>query len=111
MSSIQCLLQDWAYHSFVFFDDGTIVDTRRASRLQLAPKDLTADQFDVSVPLLWYPADPDRYDRSRSCAAPALTLMRKVATRLRQLDSRGKQDVLDHMLVRRNISQFNIYDI
>ena len=29
-------------------------------------KDLTADQFDISVPQLWYPADPSRYDRSGS---------------------------------------------
>ena len=29
-------------------------------------KDLTADQFDIYVPQLWYPADPSRYDRSGS---------------------------------------------
>ena len=31
-------------------------------------KDLTADQFDISVPQLWYPADPSRYDRSGSAS-------------------------------------------
>ena len=34
-------------------------------------KDLTADQFDISVPQLWYPADPSRYDRSGSANEPA----------------------------------------
>ncbi|CAJ1432927.1 unnamed protein product, partial [Effrenium voratum] len=50
--------QDWAYHSFVAFEDGHIAD-------------LTADQFDVSVPQLWYPADPSRYDRSSHPAEAA----------------------------------------
>lgn len=50
--------KDWAYHSFVLFDDGHIAD-------------LTADQFDISVPQLWYPADPSRYDRSSHRAEEA----------------------------------------
>lgn len=39
--------EDWAHHSFLLFDDGTIAD-------------ITADQFD-DVPQLWWPADRTRY--------------------------------------------------
>ena len=37
-----------APHAFVRFDDGSILD-------------LTADQFDSSLPRVWWPADPARY--------------------------------------------------
>jgi len=39
--------QDWAHHSFLMFEDGSIADT-------------TADQFD-DVPQIWWPADRSRY--------------------------------------------------
>ena len=36
-------------HAFVLFEDGSIAD-------------VTADQFDASLPPIWWPADPTRYD-------------------------------------------------
>jgi len=39
--------EDWAHHTFLVFDDGSIAD-------------ITADQYD-DVPQLWYPADERRY--------------------------------------------------
>jgi len=49
--------QDWAHHTFLVFDDGTIAD-------------ITADQFG-NVPQLWWPADETRYtfDTSKPDAA------------------------------------------
>merc|ERR1719210_1168785 len=49
--------EDWAHHTFLVFDDGSIAD-------------ITADQFD-DVPQLWWPADEARYtfDSSKPDAA------------------------------------------
>lgn len=40
--------EDWAHHSFLLFDDGSIAD-------------ITADQFNSCLPQLWWPADLGRY--------------------------------------------------
>eukprot|EP00439_Symbiodinium_sp_Y106_P034792 s2276_g4.t1 len=70
--------QDWAYHSFILFEDGTIAD-------------ITADLFDTSVPQLWFPADSARYDRSSHRAEEA-RFARQVLVGL----DNWRQSVLDH---------------
>jgi len=55
--------EDWAHHSFVLFDDGTIAD-------------VTADQFDPDLPQLWWPADPARYALNDAKADSAETARR-----------------------------------
>lgn len=50
-----------------WLESTTLGPTRAAPNPGVAAsKDVTADQFDLSVPQLWYPADPARYDRSAS---------------------------------------------
>ncbi|CAK9112315.1 unnamed protein product [Durusdinium trenchii] len=70
--------EDWAYHSFVLFEDGHIAD-------------LTADQFDCYVPQLWYPAKLERYDRS-SHRAEAARFTRQVTVGLDKWRSFVEED-------------------
>merc|ERR1712032_620313 len=78
--------QDWHYHQFIYYDDGSIAD-------------VTADQFG-DFPQLWFPADKRRYNCSSDPAKKALTARLKVGQK--RWDAMARQDSTVHWKARQS---------